>query len=146
MLREEDKLASLVKDAERLHGHLGPFLVVGVRMGIIARRSFDLTIEEHNKLEVTVKTPLLTPFSCVIDGIQAITSCTVGNQRLNLENSEGEITAHFHMRNSNKTLKITVNSKVVGELMNKISRGASNEELAWKIAYMPEGQLFKIKA
>jgi len=29
--------------------------------------------------------------------------------------------------------------------MNKISEGAPNEELAWKIANMPENQLFTIE-
>jgi formylmethanofuran dehydrogenase subunit E len=136
---EKDKLKSLIEDAEKLHGHLGPFLVIGVRMGMIAQKFLD------KNLHATVKTPFSTPFSCVIDGIQTATTCTVGNQRLKIENSKKEIVAYFKTLNPHKTLKITVNPQTVEELMGKLSEGVSNEELAWKIARKPEHELFMIE-
>ena len=139
MPSEKDKLKSLIEDAEKLHGHLGPFLVIGVRMGMIAQKFLD------KNLHATVKTPFSTPFSCVIDGIQTATTCTVGNQRLKIENSKKEIVAYFKTLNPHKTLKITVNPKTVEELMGKLSEGISNEELAWKIARKPEHELFRIE-
>lgn len=139
MPSEKDKLKSLIEDAEKLHGHLGPFLVIGVRMGMIAQKFLD------KNLHATVKTPFSTPFSCVIDGIQTATTCTVGNQRLKIENSKKEIVAYFKTLNPHKTLKITVNPKTVEELMGKLSEGVSNEELAWKIARKPEHELFRIE-
>jgi hypothetical protein len=33
------------------------------------------------------KLPLSTPFSCILDGIQATTQCTIGNQKLRIKNS-----------------------------------------------------------
>lgn len=139
MPSEKDKLKSLIEDAEKLHGHLGPFLVIGVRMGMIAQKFLD------KNLHATVKTPFSTPFSCVIDGIQTATTCTVGNQRLKIENSKKEIVAYFKTLNPHKTLKITVNPQTVEELMGKLSEGVSNEELAWKIARKPEHELFRIE-
>jgi len=144
VLDEEEKLKIAIKDAEKLHGHLGPFLVIGVRMGKIAERILNTNIGE-NKLQVTAKIPLLTPLSCILDGIQATTKCTIGNQKLRMENSQKEITVRFELQNSDKTTKVSVNPKIVEELMNKISEGASNEELAWKIAHMPDSQLFTIE-
>jgi formylmethanofuran dehydrogenase subunit E len=138
------ELESLIKNAEKLHGHLGPFLVIGVRMGSIAERVLGKT-EKHNGFEATVKIPLLTPFSCVIDGIQATTQCTVGNQKLKIKSSQKEIVAHFAMRNADNALKITVNSKIVGKLMDEISEGISNEELVRRITYIPENLLFTLE-
>jgi formylmethanofuran dehydrogenase subunit E len=139
VLNEEDRLKSLIIEAEKLHGHLGPFLVIGVRMGVIAKETLN------NNLYVTVKTPFSTPFSCVVDGVQATTACTVGNQRLKIEGSNGEIAAYFKALNPHKTLKIIVNPETVKELVDKLSEGIPNEDLAWEIARKPEHELFKIE-
>jgi formylmethanofuran dehydrogenase subunit E len=136
---EEDRLKFLIEDAEKLHGHLGPFLVIGVRIGAIAQK----TLKE--KMHAAVKVPFSTPFSCVIDGVQATTKCTVGNQRLKIEDSKREIVAYFKAPNPSKTLKITVNQKTVDEILRKFSEGASSEELAWEIARKPEHELFEIE-
>ena len=137
-------LTELIEKAADFHGHLGPFLVIGVRMGNTAERILNTNAMQLKKLEATVKIPLLTPFSCVLDGIQVTTHCTVGNQKLRIENSQKEIAACFELQNSDRTLKVSVNPKIVEELMNEISKGSSNEELAQKIASMPENQLFTI--
>jgi formylmethanofuran dehydrogenase subunit E len=84
------ELASLIKKAAGFHGHLGPFLVIGVRMGSLAKKILNVNAGENNKFRVTARLPLLTPFSCVIDGIQATTQCTVGNQKLRIENSQAK--------------------------------------------------------
>jgi formylmethanofuran dehydrogenase subunit E len=139
------KLITLMEKAAEFHGHLGPFLVIGVRMGNIAKRILKPNIRENNRLQATVKIPLLTPFSCILDGIQTATQCTVGNQKLKIENSQKEITAHFELKNLNRALKVSVNPKIIGELMKKISEGSTNKELAWNIANMPESQLFTIE-
>jgi formylmethanofuran dehydrogenase subunit E len=136
------RLIALMEKATEFHGHLGPFLVIGVRMGNMAKRILKPNIKENKRLQATVKIPLLTPFSCILDGIQTTTQCTVGNQKLKIENSQKEITAHFELQNSNRALKVSVNPKIIEELMNKISEGSTNEELAWNIAHMPENQLF----
>lgn len=141
---EEKKLKLAIKNAEKLHGHLGPFLVIGVRIGKTAQKNLNTNTIE-NKLRATVKIPLSTPFSCVLDGIQTTTKCTIGNQKLRIENSQKEITARFELQNSDKTMKISVNPKIVEELTNRLSKGASDKELAWKIAHMPESQLFTIE-
>ncbi|MEM3673637.1 MAG: formylmethanofuran dehydrogenase subunit E family protein [Candidatus Bathyarchaeia archaeon] len=139
MSNEEAKLKSMVEVAEKLHGHLGPFLVIGVRTGAIAQKTLN------GEMHATVKVPFSTPFSCVIDGVQSTTKCTVGNQKLKIENSKGEIIAYFKASNPSKTLKITVNQRTVKEIVEKLSEGASSEELAWEIARKPEHELFKIE-
>jgi formylmethanofuran dehydrogenase subunit E len=144
-VHEKEELTSAIKNAEKLHGHLGPFLVIGVRIGTTAKRILNPNIEGNGKLQAEAKIPLLTPFSCILDGIQATTSCTIGNQKLRIENSQKEIAVYFKLQNSDRTLKVLVNPKIVEKLMYRISEGAPNEELAREIANMPESQLFTIE-
>ncbi len=66
---------AVVQQAAAFHGHLGPYLVLGLRMGIIAKDilggdPFAMTAEIHTR-----KTP---PRSCVIDGVQFSSGCTFG--------------------------------------------------------------------
>ena len=139
------ELTSLIKKAADFHGHLGPFLVIGVRMGSLAKKILNANAEENNKFRVTARLPLLTPFSCIIDGIQATTQCTVGNQKLRIENSKAKIIVYFEQQNLDEGLRIHVNPKIIKELKKRYSEGASNEELAQEIASMPESQLFVIE-
>lgn len=141
----ETDLKRLIEKAADFHGHLGPFLVIGVRMGQLAKANLNPNAEGNKVLKVTVKIPFFTPFSCVLDGIQITTNCTVGNQKLEIENSQKEITTVFKLQNSKRPLKVLVNQKIVQELTKNIVQGISNEELAWKIAIMPKNQLLNTK-
>jgi formylmethanofuran dehydrogenase subunit E len=141
----DKKLKLIIKEAEKFHGHLGPFLVLGVRMGETAKRILEILNEENGSLQVTAKVPMLTPFSCVLDGIQVTTQCTIGNQKLKIENSSKEISAIFQCAKTDKKLKISVNKKITEDLMKKFSWGFSNEKLAWEIASVPENQLFTLE-
>jgi formylmethanofuran dehydrogenase subunit E len=145
MADEEKELQAAIVDAVKLHGHLGPFLVVGVRMGGVAKKVFNLDAEGSVRFQVTAKVPLVIPFSCTIDGIQAATCCTPGNQRLRIENTHKQIFASFRSENSDHAVRISVNSRVIRELMRKMSAGIGNDELAGEIATMPERQLFTIE-
>lgn len=139
MSKENKKLNSAIRRAQELHGHLGPFLVIGVKIGELAKK------ELNGKMEALIKVPIATPFSCIIDGIQASTQCTVGNRRLIIENSEKEITIHFKLQNSQKALRIYVKPQLVEELKQSLSQGVANEELAWKVARMLENQIFTVE-
>jgi formylmethanofuran dehydrogenase subunit E len=143
---EEDELETALNNAVRLHGHLGPFLAIGVRMGRIAKRNLTPKAEGDVKMQATLKIPLYTPFSCVIDGVQATTNCTIGNQKLRIENSHGEIFGRFELQNLSRTLEIIVNPDVIEGLAQKMSKGIASEELATQVAFMPESQLFKKRA
>ncbi|MBS7615681.1 DUF1893 domain-containing protein [Candidatus Bathyarchaeota archaeon] len=145
MTNETEELKHEMKNAENLHGHLGPFLVIGVKIARLAKKTLNLDPSKHNELQVTATLPLLTPFSCIIDGIQASTKCTIGNRRLKVENSKRDITVKFELKDFSKSLEIQVIPDAVEMLMSQLAKGASNEELAWKIASMPENQLLTIK-
>jgi formylmethanofuran dehydrogenase subunit E len=139
-----EQLESQVENAVKLHGHLGPFLVIGVRMGIAAKKF--LKSENHNRnMKALVEVPLRTPFSCILDGIQSTTRCTIGNQKLRVRKSPRKIAARFETADSANALTVTVNPEIIREVRNQISKGAANESLAEKIASTPDNNLFKVE-
>ena len=138
------ELTNLIEKGAEFHGHLGPFLVLGIRTGLIGLRELGAP-RKFGQMNVTAKLKLSVPFSCIIDGVQVVTKCTVGNRMLKMENSNRGMAVHFRLRNSDKALTVHVNPEVVRYLISKFSEGVSNKELAWKIASLPESQLFVIE-
>jgi hypothetical protein len=72
--------------AKQFHGHLGPYLALGLRLGkaIVA----ELSPRPYFGLEVAVTGPPSPPPRCVLDGLQLSTGCTFGKG--NLTHAEGE--------------------------------------------------------
>lgn len=142
---EEESLESAIHDAENLHGHLGPFLVIGVRMGRMAKQVLGVDTSRNDGLRAHVSVPFSTPFSCIIDGIQVTTKCTIGNQKLKVKNSEKEIAAYFERKNPSRALRIRLKSKIAEGVLDRISKGSSVEELAREVARLPESELFMVE-
>ncbi|WP_165227555.1 formylmethanofuran dehydrogenase subunit E family protein [Aquisphaera insulae] len=66
------------------HGHVGPWAVVGYRMG--QRALEDLHLPRHSKsLSVVHYTPLQFKFTCAADGLMAVTGATPGKMNIRLE-------------------------------------------------------------
>lgn len=144
--KQEQRLDVIIRKAAEFHGHLGPFLVLGVRMGLVGVRELEAK-ENDDKLQVTAMLKHSVPFSCIIDGIQVVTKCTIGNQKLKLINSSG-ITVEFELQQKGK-VTVTVNPTTFDKLKSRLlSENVSQEEtqkLAHIIASMPEEELFIIE-
>lgn len=72
----------LIRKAEEFHGHVCPFLVLGLRMAEIAMRR--LGVARAGALE-TVREDLVAIVevnNCLADGVQVATGCTLGNNSL----------------------------------------------------------------
>jgi len=135
-----------VREAVDFHGHLGPFLVIGVRMGLIGLRELK-TIRGDPKLQATTIVKHAVPFSCIIDGIQVTTQCTVGNGKLKLKNKPETISAEFKL-NKERQVTVTLKPKKFEELkrsMPKSPRSYKNIQLAREVASSPEKELFTIE-
>jgi formylmethanofuran dehydrogenase subunit E len=135
-----EKLNVIIKKAEEFHGHLGPFLVLGVRMGLVGVRELGAK-ENAEKLHVTVMLKYSVPFSCAIDGIQVATKCTIGNKKLRVKNSSG-MAANFELNGEHVT--VTVNPATFNKLLENVSK-EELRELALLVASMPEEELFIIR-
>jgi len=143
---QKQELEDTLRKAIDWHGHFGPFLVLGVKMGIIGIRELE-AIKGNPKLRVTVMTKPSVPFSCVIDGIQAATQCTLGNRKLRLRNSPKSVSAKFQILEGN-IVTVTLNPAKQEELKKLLSKHASFQEMekiARNVVSMPEKELFEIK-
>jgi formylmethanofuran dehydrogenase subunit E len=134
-----------LKKAVKFHGHLGAFLVIGVRMGRLAESVLKYKARSDIELRVTMTVPFVVPFSCTIDGIQVTTKCTIGNKKLAVRNSRKEICGVFEIKGSNHALRISVKPELVSKLRQEMAKGVTNEELARRVAAMPEKQLFALE-
>jgi formylmethanofuran dehydrogenase subunit E len=65
--------------AAAFHGHLGPWLALGLRAGIYARRHL---LDDPFRLEAVVRCPGRRPFTCFIDGVQFGSGCTLGKSNI----------------------------------------------------------------
>lgn len=126
------KLNVHLSEATDLHGHFGPFLTLGVRMGILGLRELA-TRKGDPGLQVTVSLEYALPFSCMLDGIQSSTRCTVGNKRLRWKESK-EFGAVFLNQNSGREVEVKINPNVVQELRLKLANTKPKDETVRQIA------------
>lgn len=130
---EKMNLDELIKLGHRLHGHLGPYLVAGIRMGLLALKELDST--GHKELKATVETGSTPPVSCLIDGIQVATGCTAGKGNLEVT-SEGVPEATFSREDNRFDIALTEQAK---DVINQ----QEAETGAKKLKTMPDKDLFQ---
>lgn len=148
MQKQVEPLKIVIETAAKIHGHLGPFLVLGVKMGETALKKLEGLRKES--LRVKLKVPLQTPYSCLIDGVQTATQCTIGNRKLEVENSDGNFIAGYFFKNEdlNDVLVIRVNPSIIEGLIREMAPRCSEEvmeALAWKTAEKSEEELFNLQ-
>lgn len=142
----DTELTPTIKKAADFHGHLGPFLVIGVRMGLIGVRELEVKGNDE-MLHVTAMLKYSVPFSCVVDGIQVATKCTIGNKKLRLRSSSG-IAARFELqRREQVTVAVdpTAFERLKNELLSENVPPEEVRKLAYLLASMPEEELFIIR-
>ena len=75
-------LRAMVDRGTLLHGHLGPYLVAGIRMGLLALR--ELKSPGYFGVQAESEAGRTTPLSCLNDGIQIGSGCSVGKGNLHI--------------------------------------------------------------
>lgn len=122
-----------IEEAARLHGHLGPWLVLGYRIGL---RALEILEARHSDLLCTAYLPLKTPYTCALDGIQASTGCTLGKLNLKVnEYPESDINFVFERKDNRKKVVFKLKEGVptfLRELIDKLGV----EEAAKKVLSM----------
>lgn len=91
------------------HGHLGPFVVVGFRMGEAANEA--LGADPFGKTAL-VLTGGKTPRSCVVDGVQLSSGCTLGKGEIAIVD-QGEVAAVFFSKTSRRSLKVKLKDPIL---------------------------------
>ncbi len=118
---------ALERRAVEFHGHGGPFMTIGLRMGLYALERLDC--KGWFDVGCRVKLRWRPPDSCVIDGIQSSTGCTMGKHNIEVVEGNG-VSATFTSRGRSVTLTLRK------EILNKVKSGlvdeeATSEMMAW---------------
>jgi len=138
-------LDSIINKAVDFHGHIGPFLVIGIRMGLIGLRELETT-PDNAKLRSAISVERVVPFSCAIDGIQVVTKCTIGNTKLQLKKASKTISTDFQIPGG-RHVTVTLKPDKLMELKKALPTDISSYEtikLARLVAALPEEKLFTI--
>ncbi|MGQ9706980.1 MAG: FmdE family protein [bacterium] len=65
-----------------LHGHSGPYLALGVVVGIFGLQQLDSA--GYSGIKVICYCGMEPPVSCFVDGVQCATGCTIGKGNLKI--------------------------------------------------------------
>ena len=120
----------LLEKAVRLHGHLGPFLVLGLKMSIRAEE-----ILGEKPLKCIVETANRKPHLCAVDGVKAV----FGEAVIEVHEYDG-LTAKFRGANGGE---ITI--RVKRSLVEKYAKvpWEKCEEYAKEVMVGSDNQLFE---
>ena len=127
-----------LKNIEKFHGHLGPYVVIGYKMGLIANRILGNDSFSKN---VIVWTGINPPISCIIDGIQMSSGCTLGKGNISI-NHENIAKAEFINKNGKK-VKILLKSDIKNEIDNLLTKD-NIIEFSEKLYNKNDNELFEI--
>ena len=126
------------KDAIRFHGHLGPYLAIGYRAGTAAREL--LKPKDIYDMYAEIYVPLRKPYTCIADGVQCSTSCTLGKLNIKLIESD-EFSIVFECKSSSKKLRLRIKKSVI----DAISQIGNLENAAKYVMSLPLDELFSIE-
>jgi len=130
-----------LKETAIFHGHLGPFLTIGYRAGELARRILN-PINEHD-LQAKLILPLKRPYTCIIDGVQCSTKCTLGKLNIQvIDNKEDEasIIMEFICLSRRKGIRLRVKENII----RNISKIKDLKEGANWVSSLSVEELFEI--
>jgi formylmethanofuran dehydrogenase subunit E len=132
---EDNNINSMVECGIRLHGHSGPYLNLGIKMGLLALEILE--VKGYFDLSTEVELEYHTPMSCLIDGLQVSTGCTLGKGNITIKNNPGNITALF--KTDQKTLQVNLKPEITSLID---FQKESCEVLGQLILKMSDKQLF----
>lgn len=132
---QRNNIHDLVEHGIKLHGHSGPYLNLGIKMGLLALQKLDA--RGYFDLSAEVELKYQTPVSCLVDGLQISTGCTMGKGNIKVKDNPGIIRSLF--KAGNKRLLITLKPDITDRIDFKKE---SCEKLGEQILNMTDNELF----
>jgi formylmethanofuran dehydrogenase subunit E len=110
------RLNEELKNIERFHGHIGPYAVIGFRMGKIANEKLG---NNPFSKKAQVWTSSKPPMSCIIDGIQMSSGCTLGKGNLTI--FSGKLPKVLFSNNDGKQIEIHLRESIKNEIDTNVT-------------------------
>jgi formylmethanofuran dehydrogenase subunit E len=129
---------------KRMHGHVGPWNVLGWRIGQAALKRFDISWGKHD-LDIICYVPVKTPYSCIADGLVIGTGNSIGRLDIRLAEVMSIDLIHVAVRRKDGTGPILI-FKPEPKYLRTIERRQVQdlEKLSRKCIQMKENDLFRI--
>ena len=128
-----------LKEAVRFHGHLGPYLVLGLLAGEVALKK--LGERKYFGINVKVWGANYRPKSCLIDGLQLSTGATYGKGNIRKFKADA-IKLEFFSEAKNKKVILGIKSKIIQKI-NKAKDHKDAEKLAKELFKEDSYNIFK---
>ena len=131
---------SLESRAIEFHGHDGPYMTIGLRMGLAALEMLDC----KGWFDISCEARLVwsPPDSCVIDGIQSSTGCTMGKKNITVVEQPG-VEACFTSRGKSLTLRLR--PEVIEEIQSNMTDEDIPHDLIEKYEVAKLSEIFEIE-
>ncbi len=132
-------------ELKQVHGHVGPWNVLGWRMGKAALRELNATWGQH-ELDIICYIPLKTPYSCVADGLVVGTGNSLGRLDIRLGEVMTQADVHVSVRRKDGTGPVLLLKPKV-EYLEKIRSQPDDqlEALSHECGQLPEEKLFTME-
>ena len=127
-----------LKRVIEFHGHLGPFLILGVMAGLLAN---SLLGKDCFKMKAIVVTKPSPPTSCFVDGVQFVTGCTMGKRNIRLK--KGKSTSVVFLKDG-RAVRLRVNDELL-ESINRIASEDESHKESLRLLSCPASRLFKVE-
>jgi len=130
---------------KRTHGHVGPWNVLGWRIGQAALREFDTTWG-HHELDIICYIPMSTPSSCIADGLVIGTGNSIGRLDIRLAEVMSRDLIHIAVRRKDGTGPILI-FRPNPEYLRRIGKPLLEEleKLSRQCIALKEHELFRIE-
>ena len=129
----------LYEKASEFHGHGGLFMAAGLRMGMMALKTLDA--RGWFGIRCIVKLRWSPPDSCVIDGLQVSTGCTMGKHNISVEEMDG-VSAEFESGDSR--FVVVLRENVLRMMHECLGNEVEFNRLLQLISVAPDEELFEV--
>jgi len=131
----------LYEKASEFHGHGGLFMAVGLRMGIIALKTLDAC--GWFNIRCVAQLHWSPPDSCVIDGLQVSTGCTMGKHNISVKEMDG-VSVEFETGESE--VVVILRENVLRMMRECLENEIEFNRLLELISNASDEELFEIKS
>ena len=131
-------------EIKRTHGHVGPWNVLGWRIGQAALRQFDVKWGRHD-LDIICYIPMEMPYSCMADGLVIGTGNCIGRLDIRLAEVMSIDLVNVAVRRKDGTGPVLI-FRPQSEYLRRIEKRQVHEleKLSQKCMQMKEIDLFRI--
>lgn len=131
-----------IKEAVRFHGHLGPYLILGILAGELAFEA--LRYKRYFGLKVKVWGTEKKPKSCLLDGLQLSTGATYGKGNIR-RMCGNEIKILFRNLKNSREIEMRLKEDVANKLKVLLGRKES-DAYARALYKIHPRNIFRLKA